>query len=55
MIRIPYKTFFIRMASTGLWWIEHPTSGLCVMAANDQKDAERIIDQFTGTYSILPS
>ncbi len=47
MVRIPYKTFFIRMASTGLWWVEK--DGKHFMAAHDENDARRIIDRLTLT------
>ncbi len=47
MVRIEYKTFFIRMAKTGLWWVEKDSKFF--LAAHDEKDARHIIDKVTCT------
>lgn len=46
MVRIEYKDFWIRMAKTGLWWIEK--DGGYVMPVNDEADAKTKIDKFRG-------
>jgi hypothetical protein len=44
MIQIPYKSFVIRMASTGLWYVQK--DGNYVVAAHNEQDARAIIDKF---------